>query len=67
MITRSYYVPSNQIGHHVMNRIVEKVGCSISDIKLNRAAEVMKFTITVNDHDIKYVEKVLKYFDMLGE
>lgn len=67
MITRSYYVPSNQIGRHVMNRIVESVECSVGEIKLNRAAEVMRFTITVNDRDIKYVERTLKHFGMIGE
>lgn len=67
MTTRSYYVPSNQIGRHVMNRIVEDVSCSISEIKMNRAAEVMRFTITTNDRDIKQVERTLKYFGMLED
>jgi len=67
IITRTYYIPRNQIGRYVMNRIVSKVGCSVSDFKFNRQAGTIRFSITCKIADIPLVEKILKNYDMMGE
>ena len=65
--TRNYFVPCNNIGRHVMNAIVDKVGCSVGDFKINRDIGVIRFTITCNVKDFAQVEKILRRYDMLGE
>ena len=67
MVTRSYYVPRNQIGRYVMNLVVDNVGCSVADITPNVAVEVIRFTITCRDRDIPTVEQILKSYNMLGD
>ena len=65
--TRNYYVSRNCIGRQVMNTIVDKVPCSVSNFKINREADTIRFTITCELKDIPKVEKILKRYDMIGE
>jgi hypothetical protein len=67
IVTRTYYIPRNQIGRYVMNYIVEKVGCSVGEFKLNRQAETIRFSITCKINDVPTIEKILRLYDMLGE
>ena len=66
-ITRTYYIPRNQIGRYVMNYIVEKVGCSVGDFKVNRQSETIRFSITCKTADVATVEKILRRYDMIDE
>lgn len=65
MVTRSYYVPRNQIGRYVMNLVVDRVGCSIDDFKTNVPSDTIRFTITCRDRDITVVEQILKVYNIL--
>jgi len=67
MITRSYYVPS-QIGHFIINTVVDRVSCSIGDIVPYNFMNVMRFTITCRDKDISTVERIIgQYVVQEGE
>lgn len=65
MTTRTYYLPRNQVSRYVMNRIIEKVGCSIDDVRPSRNTDTLRFSITCNTKDIVIVEKILKLYDMI--
>ena len=68
MTTRSYYVPRNQIGHYIINTVVDKVSCSIGDIVPYTFMDVMRFTITCRDKDIPKVERIIgQYIGREGE
>ncbi len=66
MTTRIYYVPRNQFGRHIMNVIIEKVGCSVGDFKLNRQSDTIRFCVTCNDKDISKVEHILSRYDLIS-
>lgn len=67
MTTRSYYVPS-QIGHFIINTVVDRVSCSIGDIVPYNFMNVMRFTITCRDKDIPTVERIIgQYVVQEGE
>lgn len=67
MITRTYYLPKNRISLHVLNYMVERVGCSIGDIKAMKSADMLKVPITCNDNDIQKIERILMRYDMMEE
>ena len=67
MTTRTYYMPKNRISLYIINTIVDKVGCSIGEIKVQRISDTIRVPITCNDIDVKRVEKILKRYDILGE
>lgn len=64
-VTRNYYVPKNQIGRYIINRIIDKVGCSVDDIKVNHDTQTICVTFSFNDKDTAQVEKILKLYDVL--
>ena len=64
--TRNYYIPRNCIGRQVMNSIVDRIPCSIGDFKINKNSNTIKFTITCELADFRKVERILRYYDMLG-
>ena len=66
MTTRVYYVPRNQVGRYIMNVIVEKVGCSVGNFKLNRQSDTIRFCVTCNDKDVSKVEHILARYDLLS-
>ena len=33
MVTRTYYFPKNQIGRYLINYIIERIGCSVGEIR----------------------------------
>ena len=65
MTTRTYYMPKNRISLYIINTIVDKVGCSIGEIKVQRISDTIRVPITCNDIDVKRIEKILKRFDLL--
>lgn len=65
MTTRTYYMPKNRISLYILNCIIDKVGCSIGEIK--KVSDTIRVPITCKEQDIKKVEKILKVYDILGE
>jgi len=67
MTTRTYYMPKNRISLYIISNIIDKVGCSIGDIRVQQISNTIKVPITCNDKDVPKVEKILRRYDILGE
>ena len=67
MTTRTYYLPRNRISIMVLNKIVNKIGCSIGDIKVSQLLDCIKVPLTCEKKDIAKVEKILYRYNMIGE
>ena len=67
MTTRTYYLPKNRIAMHLVNYMVEKVGCSIGDIKVNKTANTIRVPVTCNDTDVQRIERILSRYGMMEE
>ena len=65
MTTRTYYVPRNRIGLHVMNKVISKVECSVEDLKINHQSDTIRFAITCHTKDIPTVEKILALYNIM--
>ena len=63
MVERTFYFPANKIGRYVLNRVIERVGCSIGDIY--RVADSLAVPITVVRKDIPKLEKILQMYDLM--
>ena len=63
METRTYYFPRNQIGRHILNYLIENVGCAVGDIR--KVADTLAVPITVAKRDIIKVERILQMYDLL--
>lgn len=62
METRTYYFPANRIGRHILNYLIDRVGCSIGDIR--KVAGTLAVPITVQKKDIIRVERILQMYDL---
>ena len=67
MTTRTYYLPKNRISMHLINYMIEKVGCSIGELKVIQKANTIRVPITCNDVDVKKVEHILSRYGMMEE
>lgn len=67
MTTRTYYLPKNRIAVNIINRIVNKVGCSIGELKINRQADTIRVPVTCNDVDVAKIECILKRYGLMEE
>lgn len=63
METRTYYFPSNRIGRYILNYLIERVGCSIGDIR--KVADTIAVPITVQKKDVVKVERILQMYDLI--
>ena len=63
METRTYYFPANRIGRYILNYLIERVGCSIGDIR--KVAETIAVPITVQKRDVVNVERILQMYDLI--
>ena len=63
METRTYYFPANRIGRYILNYLIERVGCSVGEIR--RVAENLAVPITVQKKDIVRVEHILQMYDLM--
>lgn len=63
METRTYYVPANRIGRHILNYLVAHVGCSISSIR--KVAENLAVVVTTAKRDVVKVERILQMYDLM--
>lgn len=61
-MTRTYYVPKNRIGLHIINHIIDRIGCSIGELKVSQITSTIRVPITCNDKDIPKVEKILRHY-----
>ena len=53
METRTYYFPRNQFGRYILNYLIERVGCSIGDIR--KVSDTIAVPITVAKRDLTKV------------
>jgi hypothetical protein len=60
-------MPKNRISLYIISNIIDKVGCSIGDIRVQQISNTIKVPITCNDKDVPKVEKILRRYDILGE
>ena len=63
MVERTYYFPANRIGRYILNYLIERVGCSVGDIR--RVADSIAVPITVVQKDVVKVEKILQMYDLM--
>lgn len=64
-VTRNYYVPRNEVGRHIINRIIDKVGCSVDDFKVNRDTNTICVTMSFKENDAPAIERILKLYNLL--
>lgn len=62
METRTIYIPATRIGRYILNYLVERVGCSIGDIR--KVSDTLAVPITVAKRDITKVERILQMYDL---
>lgn len=62
MVTRTYYFPKNQIGRYLINYIVERIGCSIGEIR--RVHETIAVPMTFLAQDEVKIVKILEQYDI---
>lgn len=63
METRTYYFPSNRIGRYILNYLIERIGCSVGDIR--KVADTIAVPITVQKKDVVKVERILQMYDLI--
>jgi hypothetical protein len=63
METRTYYVPANRIGRYILNYHIDRVGCSIGEIR--KVADSLAVPITVAKRDVTKVERILQMYDLM--
>lgn len=67
METRIYYLPKNRISLYLINHMITHIECSIGELKVNQALDIIKVPVTCRAADIERVERILVRYDMLGE
>jgi hypothetical protein len=63
METRTYYVPANRIGRHILNYLIEHVGCSVGSIR--KVADNLAVVITTPKREVTKVERILQMYDLM--
>ena len=63
MVERTYYFPANRIGRYILNYLIDRVGCSIGDIR--KVANELAVPITFAKRDIVKVERILQMYDLM--
>lgn len=63
MVTRTIYVPANELGRRVLEMIWEHVGCSMGTIR--KVQNTLRVPITLPKRDVVLVERILKKFDLM--
>jgi hypothetical protein len=62
MITRTIYIPANQIGRYILNYIVDNIPCSIGTLR--RVVDTLAVVITVTPNGVTKLERILKMYDL---
>lgn len=63
METRTYYFPANRIGRYILNYLIERIGCSVGDIR--RVKDTIAVPITTTSKDLIKVERILQMYDLI--
>ena len=63
METRTYYFPANRIGRYILNYLIERVGCSVGEIR--KVADSLAVPITTQKRDITKIERILQMYDLI--
>jgi hypothetical protein len=63
METRTYYFPQNRIGRYILNYLIERVGCSVGEIR--KVSDTIAVPITVQKRDIVKVERILQMYNLM--
>ena len=63
MVERTYYFPANRIGPYILNYLIDRVGCSIGEIR--KVADNLAVPITVQAKDIVKVEHILQMYNLM--
>lgn len=63
METRTYYFPANRIGRYILNYLIERIGCSVGNIR--RVKDTIAVPITTTSKDLIRVERILQMYDLL--
>ena len=63
METRTYYFPCNQIGRHVLNYLISRIGCSVGQIR--KVSDTLAVPITMPKRDVLKVERILQIYDLM--
>lgn len=63
METRTYYFPRNRIGRYILNYLIERVGCSVGDIR--KVADTLAVPITMPKRNVVKVERILQMYDLI--
>jgi hypothetical protein len=59
-------MPRNRVSIHLLNKMVERIGCSIGDIKVMKSLDVIRVPITCEERDVKRIEKCLYIYNMMN-
>ena len=62
METRTYYVPANRIGCYLLNYMVDRIGCSIGQIR--KVNDTLAVVVTTTKRDIQKVDRILQMYDL---
>jgi len=62
METRTYYVPANRIGRYLLNYMVERIGCSIGQIR--KVNDTLAVVVTTTKRDIQKIDRILQMYDL---
>lgn len=63
MVTRTIYVPANQIGRYILNYIWERVSCSMGEI--HKVDNTLSVAITMPEREVTKVERILQMYDLM--
>ena len=63
METRTYYFPANRIGRYILNYLIERIGCSVGNIR--RVKDTIAVPITTTSKDLIRVERILQMYDLI--
>jgi len=63
METRTYYFPANRIGRHILNYLIERVGCSVGNVR--KVDNTIAVVVTTTKRDINKVERILQMYDLM--
>ena len=63
METRTYYFPANRIGRYILNYLIERISCSVGDVR--KVAGNLAVPITLAKRDVIKVERILQMYDLL--
>jgi hypothetical protein len=63
METHTYYFPANRIGRYILNYLIERISCSVGDVR--KVADHLAVSVTVAKRDVIKVERILQMYDLL--